>query len=52
MQSHKGLFDKLKLGPKYTQHSGVGTWTRNQITVRVFKGRLGVDSAVGEDKRG
>ena len=50
MQSHEGLFDKLKLGPKYTRHSGVGTWTPNQITVRVFKGRVGVDSAVGEDK--
>ena len=51
MQSHEGLFDKLKLGPKYTRHSGVGTWTLNQITVRVFKGRVGVDSVVGEDKR-
>ena len=40
----------LKLGPKYTQRSRVGTWTLNQITVRVFKGRVGVDSAVGEAK--
>lgn len=46
MQSHKGLFDK----PKYTRHSRVGTWTPNQITVRIFKGRVGVDSVVGEDK--
>ena len=50
MQSHKGLFDKFKLGPKYTRHSRVGTWTPSQITVRVFKGRVGVDSVVGEDK--
>ena len=52
MQPHKGLFDKLKLGPKYTRHSGVGAWTPNRVTVRVLKGRVGVgvDSAVGEDK--
>ena len=42
----------LKLGPKYTQRRGVGTWTLNQTTVRVFKGRVGVDSAVGKDKGG
>ena len=46
MQSHEGLFDKLKLGPKYTRHSRVGTWTLNQITVRDFKGKVGLDSAV------
>lgn len=50
MLSHEGLFDKFKIGPKYTWHSGVGTWTPNQITVSVFIGRVGVDSAVGQDK--
>ena len=36
----------LKLGPKYTPHSRVGTWTLNQSIVSIFKGRVGVDSAV------
>ena len=44
MQSHKGLFNKLKLGPKYTRHSGVGTWTPMLVKAGVFMGhykRLG-----------
>ena len=44
MQSHEGLFDKLKLGPKYTRRSRVGTWTLMLVKAGVFVGhykRLG-----------
>lgn len=36
MQSHEDLFDKLKLGPKYTQHGRVGTWTPSLVKAGVF----------------
>lgn len=36
MPSHGGLFDKLQLGPQYTRHSGVGTWTPSLVKAGVF----------------
>ena len=47
MQSHEGLFDKLKLGPKYTRHSGVGTWTLRLVKAGVFMGHYKRLAGVG-----